>query len=85
MTYNVFSGTLNPTHSHSLVSFQQQEVHSVRTIGVLADVQRGESFLVAYAKHVYAYRFLHLFEFRDIAHVEWKSQSVGIKRILYMR
>jgi len=44
-----------------LVPFQQQEVNSVGTIGVLADVQRGESALVTYAKHVHTYRFIHLF------------------------
>ena len=64
-----------------LVPFQQQEVHSVGTIGVLADVQRGESALVTYAKHVYTYRFVHVFEFGDVSHVERKSESVGVKSV----
>jgi len=69
-------------------SFQQQEVHSARTIGVIADVQRGESTLVTCAKHVYAYRFVHLFTLGDISHVERKSESVSVKRLrvlLYIR
>ena len=67
-----------------LVLFQQQEVHSVRTIGVLADVQRDESVLVTYAKHVYTYRLVHLFEIGDISHVERKSESVGVKSIFVL-
>ena len=43
-----------------IVPFQQQEVHSVGTIVVLADVQRGESALVTYAKHVYYYLLLFI-------------------------
>ena len=61
------------------VPLQQQKVNSVGTIDVLADVQRGESALVTYAKHVYTYRFVHVFEFGDISHVERKSESVGVK------
>jgi len=61
-----------------LVPFQQQEVHSVCAIGVLADVQRGESALVTNAKHVYTYRILHLFEFGDISHIERNSETVGV-------
>ena len=62
-----------------LVPFQQQEVHSVGTIEMLADVQWGESALVTYAKHVYTYRLVHVFEFGDISHVERKSESVRVK------
>jgi len=62
-------------------SFQRQEDHSLRTIGVLADVQQGESALVKYAKHVYTYRFVHLFEFGDVSHVERKSEAICVKSI----
>jgi len=65
-------------------SFQQQEVQSVGTIGVLADVQRRESAIVTYAKHVYTYRFIHLFEFGDVSHVKRKSESVGVKSIFVL-
>jgi len=65
-------------------SFQQQEVHSVGTIGMLADVQRGESAIITYAKHVYTYRFIHLFKFGDVSHVERKSESVGVKSIFVL-
>ena len=63
------------------VPLQQQKVNSVGTIDVLADVQRGESALVTYAKHVYTYRFVHVFEFGDVSHVERKNESFGVKRI----
>ena len=62
-----------------VVAFQQQEVHSVGTIEVLADVQRDESALVTYAKHVYTYSLVHVFEFGDVSHVERKSESIGVK------
>jgi len=67
-----------------LVLFQQQEVHSVRAIGVLADVQRGESALVTYAKHVYTYTFVHVFEFGNVSHVERKSEPVCVKSIFVL-
>ena len=51
---------------------------------VLADVQRGESALVTYAKHVNTYRVVHVFEIGDISHVERKSESVGVKSIFVL-
>ena len=67
----------------SPVPFQQQEVHSVGTIDVLADVQRGESALVTYAKHVYTYRFVHLFEFGDVS--SGKASPSVSRVLLYIR